>query len=151
MLSDSKYYFIYHVDVYQGKNNHNAYIDKVAAELPTTQKTVINTIRKTGLDMVAPEGYRYLASDNKYNCNELLAIMRDKCRVFGGGTKRRKRKGFDSEQLNMTKAGRIQLKLIYDPKNEIINGQWRDSGETAKLSISPVLLPIQLWQRSSGR
>ena len=118
-----------HMDVYQGKNDHNAYIDKVAAELPTTQKAVINAICKTGLDMVAPEGYRYLASDNKYNCNELLAIMRDKCRVFGGGTKRRKRKGFDCEQLNMTKATseRGEFKLLYDPRNEIINGQWRDS------------------------
>jgi len=37
-LSDSKHYFVYHMDVYQGKNDHNAHIDKVAAELPTTRK-----------------------------------------------------------------------------------------------------------------
>jgi len=129
ILSDSKYYFIYHMDVYQGKNDHNAYVDKIAAELPTTQKAVVNAIIKTGLDMAAPEGYRYLASDNKYNCNELLGILRDKCRVYGGGTCRKRRRGFDADQLNMVKSSteRGDFKLLYDAKNEIINGQWRDS------------------------
>jgi len=128
MLSDSKCCFACHMDVCQEKNNHNEWVDKVVTELLTTQKAGINAIRKTGLDMVAPEGHRCLASDNKCICNELLAIMRDECRAFGGGTKRRKRKGFDCEQLNMTKATgeRAECKLTCDPKNETINGQWRD-------------------------
>jgi len=63
------------MDVYQGKNNHNAYVEKAAAKLPTIQKAVVNAILKTGLDMVSPEGYRHMSMDNRYNCNKLLAML----------------------------------------------------------------------------
>jgi len=42
VLSDAHKHFIYHLDVYQGKNDSNAYVDKRAADLPTTQKAVLN-------------------------------------------------------------------------------------------------------------
>ena len=57
VLNDSKHYFIYHMDVYQGKNKHSAYIHKCAADLPTTQKAVMNALFKTDLSAPHPSGY----------------------------------------------------------------------------------------------
>jgi len=129
MLNDSKYYFIYHMDVYQGKNKHNAYIHKYAADLPTTQKAVVNSLFKTDLSLPHPSGYRHIAMDNRYNCPELLCILRDKCRIYGTGTCRKKRKGWDSTIHKMTKdkSNRGECVLSYDSLNKIICGEWLDS------------------------
>jgi len=129
MLCDSKYYFIYHMDVHQGKNKHNSYIHKHAADLPTTQKAVMNSIFKTDLSTPDPLGYRHLASDNRCNCPELLCVLRDKCRICGTGTCRKKRKGWDASIHCMLKDKSIRGKsvLSYDTSNRIICGEWMDS------------------------
>jgi len=129
ILSDAKYYFIYNMDVYQGKNSHNVYIDKRAADLPTTQKAVINALYQTGLDAWSPYGYRHLATDNRYGCCELAAICRDYFRVYITSTSRQKRKGWNKELMTLTKANteRGDYLLAYDKHNEMICGQWRDS------------------------
>jgi len=129
VLNDSKHHFIYHMDVCQGKNKHNAYIHKRAADLPATQKAVVNALFKTDLSTPDPLGYRHLASDNRCTCPELLCMLRDKCRTCGTGTCRKKRKGWDSTTHNMTKnkdnrGGHV---LSCDSSNQIICGEWMDS------------------------
>ena len=44
IMADAKYYFIYHLDVYQGKNKSNVDVHHEARRLPTTQKVVANAI-----------------------------------------------------------------------------------------------------------
>jgi len=129
ILSDSKHYFIYHMDVYQGKNDHNCYIDKRAAELPTTQKAVVNALYKTGLDVWSPFGYRHMATDNRYGCCELAAICRDYFRIYMSCTARQKRKGWNKDIMTLIKKDTVrgEYLLAYDKDNEMLCGQWRDS------------------------
>ncbi len=47
--------FIYHIDVYQGKNATNPHIAKEAWSLPTTQKAVINAVVSSGIS-TDPDG-----------------------------------------------------------------------------------------------
>ena len=49
VMADTKYYFIYHLDVYQGANKSNIDIDASITSLPTTQKAVANAILKSGI------------------------------------------------------------------------------------------------------
>ena len=128
VLSDAHKYFIYHLDVYQGKNDSNAYVDKRAADLPTTQKAVLNAVYKTGLDTASPLGYRHLSLDNRYQCPELAAILRDYCHIYSTGTLRKNRKGWDKELMNMMKTGeRGEYVLCFCHTNDVIIAQWRDS------------------------
>jgi len=129
MLCDSKHYFIYHMDVCQGKNKHNSHIHKCAADLPTTQKAVMNSMFKTDLSTPDPLGYRHLASDNRCNCPEPLCVLRDKCRIYGTGTCRKKRKGWDASIHCMLKDKSIRGKsaLSCDTSNIIVCGEWMDS------------------------
>ena len=46
ILADAKYYFIYHIDVYQGKNIENIDIHLLLHNLPATHKAVDNAIIK---------------------------------------------------------------------------------------------------------
>ena len=50
IMADSKYYFIYHLDVYQGKNKSNVDVHHEARNLPTTQKAVANAILQTKIN-----------------------------------------------------------------------------------------------------
>ena len=51
VLADALEYFVYHIDVYQGKNDAEVEIHPDAKGLPTTQKAVINAICASGLSM----------------------------------------------------------------------------------------------------
>jgi len=92
VLSDSQHCFICHMDVYQGKNDHNCCIDKRAAELPATQKAVANALHKTGLDVWSPFGHRHVATDNRCGCCELAAVCRDCFRIYMSCAARQKRR-----------------------------------------------------------
>ena len=50
ILADARDYFIYQLDVYQGKNKSNINIHPSVKHLPTTQKAVTNLILKSGND-----------------------------------------------------------------------------------------------------
>ena len=65
ILADSRDYFIYHLDVYQGKNKENVDIHFSVRSLPTTQKAVPNSILKSGINN-DKDGCRYLYMDNRY-------------------------------------------------------------------------------------
>ena len=98
LLADSRYYFIYHLDVYQGKNKANIDIDSVVMHLPTTQKAVANAIVKSGIANCV-DGCRYMFLDNRYACPQLLALMNTSFNVRGVGTCKANRKGFESNSL----------------------------------------------------
>ena len=50
IMADSAYYFIYHLDVYQGKNIANIDIDPLVVKLPTTQKAIANAIQQAKIN-----------------------------------------------------------------------------------------------------
>jgi len=128
VLADTSRCFICHLDVCQGKNDSNAHIDKRAAELPTTQKAVLNSTHKTGLDIPSPLGYRHRACDNRHQCPELAAVLRDHCKIYSTGTLRKNRKGWDKDMMKMTKTGdRGEADLFCCRLNDVIICQWRDS------------------------
>ena len=77
--------FIYHLDVYQGKNANNAHIVEEAWSLPTTQKAVVNAIVMSGLSN-DPFGKRKLYKDNRYTALELFVLLRDKYQILLCGT-----------------------------------------------------------------
>ena len=49
-MADSQFYFIYHLDVYQGKNTANIDVHPLVKNLSTTQKAVVNAILKSKID-----------------------------------------------------------------------------------------------------
>ena len=49
--------FIYHIEMYQGKNASNAHMAEEAWTLPTTQKAVVNTVISSDVNN-DPEGMR---------------------------------------------------------------------------------------------
>jgi len=42
-------YFIYHIEVYQGKNAENIGIPEEIQDIPTTQKAVMNAVISSGI------------------------------------------------------------------------------------------------------
>jgi hypothetical protein len=55
--------FIYHIDVYQGKNASNAHIAEEAWGLLPTQQSVVNAVISLSIEN-NPEGMRELYMDN---------------------------------------------------------------------------------------
>jgi len=114
--------FIYHLDVYQGKNSTNAYIKCVAWNLPTTQKAVVNAVLCSGLEN-DPDRMRELYMDNRYSSPSLFVVLREKYQILACGTIRSNRKRWDSKIMNLSKSlpqGSSLLK--YDPMNKILFG-----------------------------
>jgi hypothetical protein len=66
--------FIYHLDVYQGKNATNAFITAEAHNLPTTQKAVVNTIVLSGIAN-EPNGMREIYMDDRYSASTLFVLL----------------------------------------------------------------------------
>jgi hypothetical protein len=69
--------FIYHIDVYQGKDATNAFIAEEACHLPTTQKAVVNAIVSSGLSN-DPDGMREIYMDIRYSAPALFVLHREK-------------------------------------------------------------------------
>ena len=74
ILADAGDYFIYHLDVYQGKNKANIDIRPNIKHLPTTQKLVANSILKASIDN-DKDGCRYIFMDTRYAAPQLFALM----------------------------------------------------------------------------
>ena len=66
--------FIYHLDIYQGKNSNNAHIVEEAWHLPTTQKAVVNAIVLSGIHN-DPDGMREIYMDNRYTALEPFILL----------------------------------------------------------------------------
>ena len=100
ILADSRDYFIYHLDVYQGANQANIDIHPNIKHLPTTQKAVANAILKSGIDN-DKDGCRYLFMDNRYAAPQLFALMLTNYNIRAVGTCKANRVGFESEALKL--------------------------------------------------
>lgn len=127
ILADASYYFIYHLDVYQGKNTNNIDIHKDAAKLPTTQKAVANAILKSEINN-DPNGSRHIFMDNRYTAPQLLALMSTNWNLRGVGTCRSNRKGFASKELVLDKhAKRGSFIRLADKRLGMVITRWKDS------------------------
>ena len=91
ILADSNHYFIYHLDVYQGKNQQNVDIDSSVRKLPTTQKAVANAIIRSNIAN-DPHGCRHIFMDNRYAAPQLFALLKTNYNIRGVGTCKANRK-----------------------------------------------------------
>ena len=127
ILADAKYYFIYHLDVYQGKNKANIDIHKSVRKLPTTQKAVANAILKSGIAN-DPDGSRHIFMDNRYAAPQLLALMMTNYNIRAVGTCKANRIGFESDKLQLEKGvERGSFKRLVDKRLGMIITRWKDS------------------------
>ena len=116
--------FIYHIDLYQGKNSSNAFIHRDAHNLPTTQKAVVNAIVSSRLHNDT-DGMREIYMDNRYSSPSLFVLLREKYHVLACGTIRSNRKGWDTKVMNLSKTVNPGTSLIkYDKTNKYcsVNG-----------------------------
>ena len=126
-MADAKHYFIYHLDVYQGKNKANIDIDPTLRNLPTTQKAVANAIVKSGIANDI-NGSRHIFMDNRYAAPQLFALMQTNYNVRGVGTCKANRKGFDSKALEIdNKSDRGTFKRMVDDRLGMVITRWKDS------------------------
>ena len=96
-MDDANYYFIYHIDVYRGKNTASIDIQPSLQKITTTHKSVANYIIKSVISNDT-HGYRHIYMDNIYASIQIFALMDRNYNLREVGTCRSNRKGFDSEQ-----------------------------------------------------
>ena len=119
--------FIYHLDVYQGKNATNAFIGAEAHNLPTTQKAVVNAIVLSGITN-EPNGMREIYIDNRYSAPTLFILLREKYSILACGTVRSNQTGWNSQILNLPKTSQRGTSLVkFDPVNKVLFGHWNDN------------------------
>ena len=139
ILADSRDYFIYHLDVYQGKNKANVDIHPSVRSLPTTQKAVANSILKSGINN-DKDGCRYLYMDNRYAAPQLFALMLTNYNIRAVGTCKANRKGFESDRLQLDKkANRGTYVRLHDKRLGMIITRWKDSKNLQ--TVSTVMKP----------
>ena len=127
ILADSKHYFIYHLDVYQGKNKANVDIHPSVRHLPTTQKAVANAILKSKINNDR-DGCRYLFMDNRYAAPQLFALMLTNYNIRAVGTCKANRVGFASDALQLPKKSeRGEFRRLYDKRLGMVITRWKDS------------------------
>ena len=127
ILADSKYYFIFHLDVYQGKNKANIDIAPMISTLPTTQKAVANAIIKSGINNDV-HSCCHIFMDNRYAAPQLFAIMLKEWNIRGVGTCKSNRKGFPSAKLPLVNsADRGSFIRLVDKRLGMVATRWKDS------------------------
>ena len=121
-------YFVMHCDVYQGKNAMNVNILEEIHQLPTTQKAVVNAVIKYG-DTMEPDGMQCLFMDNRYQCSELVILLRNSYHVLSCGTTRKNCNGWNNNIFTLltTKDNRDSIIRKFDPNNEPLYLQWKDN------------------------
>ena len=134
ILADSLHYFIYHLDVYQGKNKANIDIHPSVRQLPTTQKAVANAILKSQIDN-DKDGCRYLFMDNRYAAPQLLALMLTNNNIRAVGTWKANHVGFESTELFVPRnASRATYVRLVDKILDMVISRWKDSKILQKIS-----------------
>ena len=101
-MDDEKYYLIYTIDVHQGKNTENIEIHPSLHNLSTTQKSVANTIIKSGITNDT-RGSRHICMDNKYDNPQVFSLIESNYNTSEVGICRANRKGFDFESYGSIK------------------------------------------------
>ena len=149
IMADSKYYFIYHLDVYQGKNIANIDIHQLVKHLPTTQKAVANAILKSGINN-DPNGCRYMFMDNRYASPQLFAMMVTEWNIRGVGTCKANRKGFDSDRLKLNNnCERGSFVRLVDKRLGMVITRWKDS--RVLQIVSTIMKPgVEIIERRVG-
>ena len=102
-MADATHFFIYHLEVHQGKNKANIYISPTLNRLPTTQKAVDNAIVKSQISN-DKDGSRHAFVDNRHVASQLFATMLTNCNFRGSGTCKASQVGCDSEILKLGKS-----------------------------------------------
>ena len=74
ILADAEYYFIYHIDVWQGNNTERIEIHPSIHNLPTTNKAVSDAIIKSKIENYS-HGYRHLYMENIYAAPQLFSLV----------------------------------------------------------------------------
>ncbi len=119
--------FIYHIDVYQGKNKQNIGIAEDLWNLPMTQQAVTNAIFSTGL-YTDPNGFCELYMDYHYSAFELFVMLTPKYKILACGTARKNRRGLDTYVINLSiSVTRGESKRFYNLRNGIVCGKWKDN------------------------
>jgi hypothetical protein len=119
--------FVYHLDVYQGKNQTNAFIAEEAWKLPTTQKAVVNAIISSGLSN-DPNGFWELYMYNRYSSPTRFVLLREKYSILACDTIRSNRKEWDSNIMTLKKSSPRGTSLVkYDKTNQVLFGQLNDN------------------------
>ena len=129
VLADSEYYFVRHIDVYQGKNAGNIDVAEQAKNLPTTMKAVVNAVIASGMAN-DPDGARELFFDNRYAAPELCALLQEELNVYSAGTCRANRIGFpgkDPRLVLSSRAERGTFQRLYCARFNMIATRWKDS------------------------
>jgi len=127
ILADARDYFIYHLDVYQGKNKVNIDIHHTVKHLPTTQKAVANSILKARIDNDR-DGCRHMFMENRYAAPQLFVLMLTNYNIRTVGICRANRVGFESEALKLPKEEiRGTYKRLLDRRLGMVTARWRDS------------------------
>ena len=77
ILAGAKSRIVYHIDIYQGRNDYNIGIAPEFQNVPTTMKAVLNAVSKSGLSLGSNDenGYRIVALDNRYQCPQLAYLL----------------------------------------------------------------------------
>jgi hypothetical protein len=139
--------FIYHLDVYQGKNATNAFVVVEAHNLPTTQKAVVNTIVLSGIAN-EPNGIREMYMDNRYSMPTLFILLREKYSILACGTVWSNRIGWNSQILNLPKSSQRGMSLMkFDPVNKVLFGQWNKNKVMSFISMLGVLRMSTIQRR----
>ena len=68
------HYFIFHLDVWQGKNKANIDVGPTLYRLPTTQKVVANAIVESQIAN-DKDGSRHMFMDDRHAAPQLFSIM----------------------------------------------------------------------------
>ena len=76
ILADTQYYFIYNIDVYQGKNTESIDIHPSLNNIPTPQQCGANAIIKSGIENY-PHGpiHIYIYMYDIYASPQIFALM----------------------------------------------------------------------------
>ena len=98
ILADAKYYFIYHIDMYQGNNAANIDIHPSLQILHATHKTVSNTTINSVITN-DPYGSWHIYMGSQYDSPQLFTLMESIYNMRLVGSCRYNTKVSDSERL----------------------------------------------------
>ena len=96
-LADIKYYFVWHIDMYQGKNAWNIDIYHREKKIPTMTNAVINVVLDSNISNYH-YGERKLLLDNRYACTEIFEILGEEMNIIGGGNRKKEQTRFSRRQ-----------------------------------------------------
>ena len=146
ILSDSKYFFVYHLDPYQGKNSQDINVHERCKDFPTTQKVVLNSIISSDL-RCSTEGTRVVAMDNRYGAPKLAITLED-WNILSVATIRKNRKGWDSNVMNLAKSSERGSMLVkYDAANRLLAVQWNDNKVVSFVSTLGLYRTVKIRRR----